>query len=75
MSRWFRFAATVVLVGAAPMMLRAQEGSVAGTVVSAGSEEPLPGALITVVGGTQRASADDQGRFRIVGITGPTVTL
>lgn len=75
MSRWFRFAATVVLVGAAPTMLRAQEGSVAGTVVSAGSEEPLPGALLTVVGGTQRASADDQGRFRIVGITGPTVTL
>jgi TonB-linked SusC/RagA family outer membrane protein len=56
-------------------MLHAQEGTVAGTVYATGSDEPLAGALVTVVGGTQRASADDQGRFRISGLTGPNVTL
>ena len=75
MSRWYSLAAVAILVGAAPAMLQAQEGSVAGTVYASGSEEPLVGALVTVVGGTQRASADERGHFRIVGITGPSITL
>jgi TonB-linked SusC/RagA family outer membrane protein len=75
MSRWYTLAAVAVLAAAAPATLRAQEGTVAGTVTATGSDEPLSGALVTVVGGTQRASADAQGRFRIAGVTGPNVTL
>jgi TonB-linked SusC/RagA family outer membrane protein len=75
MSRWYSLAAAALLVAAAPLSLRAQEGTVAGTVYATGSEEPLAGALVTVVGGTQRANADAQGRFRIAGVTGPTVSL
>jgi len=75
MSRWYTLAAVAILAAAAPATLRAQEGTVAGTVTATGSDEPLSGALITVVGGTQRASADAQGRFRIAGVTGPNVTL
>jgi outer membrane receptor protein involved in Fe transport len=64
-----------LFVTAVPASVRGQEGTVAGTVYAAGSEEPLAGALITVVGGTQRANADAQGRFRIAGLTGPNITL
>lgn len=53
----------------------AQEGTVAGTVVASGSNDPLASAQVFVIGGSQRAVADDQGHFRIAGITGPSVTL
>ena len=53
----------------------AQAGEVAGTVTAAGTGEPLAGAQVTVAGGPQRAVTDDRGRFRITGISGPTVTL
>jgi TonB-linked SusC/RagA family outer membrane protein len=75
MSRWYTLAAVALFVTAVPASVRGQEGTVAGTVYAAGSEEPLAGALITVVGGTQRANADAQGRFRMAGLTGPNITL
>lgn len=56
-------------------LLHAQDNSVAGRVRAAGSNEPLPGAQITVVGGTQRAAADENGQFKITGLTGTTITL
>ncbi|HEX7018639.1 MAG TPA: SusC/RagA family TonB-linked outer membrane protein [Gemmatimonadaceae bacterium] len=53
----------------------AQAGSVAGRVVTAGSNEAIVGAQISVVGGPQRAVTDDQGRFRLTGLTGTSVSL
>jgi TonB-linked SusC/RagA family outer membrane protein len=53
----------------------AQSTEVAGTVTAVGSGEPLAGAQITVVGGTQRAVSDERGRFRITGVTTSQVTL
>ncbi|HET7374600.1 MAG TPA: SusC/RagA family TonB-linked outer membrane protein [Gemmatimonadaceae bacterium] len=67
------FAVAIALQFAGAHIARAQE--VAGRVVATGSNEPLSRARIGVVGGTQRAVADDDGRFRITGLTGTTVTL
>lgn len=63
---------TVVLP---PNALRAQEGSVAGTVLAAGTQQPLMGALVTVVGTSLRAQTNDQGRFTLAGVSGTTVSL
>ena len=58
---------------AAGSRLLAQEaGTVAGTVMATGTQEPLVGAQITVVGGAQRATTDDRGRFRLTGLSGAT---
>ena len=51
--------------------LVAQEAAtIAGVVTAAGTQEPLVGAQIVVVGGTQRATTDERGRFRLTGLTG-----
>ena len=56
--------------------LRAQEaGTIAGIVTSSGTLEPVPGAMVTVVGGTQRAQTDEKGHFRLAGIAGATGAL
>ena len=47
----------------------------AGHVRAAGTNEPLSGAQITVVGTQQRAASDESGAFRIAGLTGSDVTL
>jgi TonB-dependent SusC/RagA subfamily outer membrane receptor len=60
---------------AAPRAARAQDNSISGRVVAAGSNEGLAGAQITVSGGTQRAASDADGRFRITGLTGTDVRL
>ena len=55
--------------------LAAQEaGTVTGTVSAAGTQEPLAGAQLTVVGGTQRATSDERGRFRLTGLAGSVGT-
>jgi len=59
----------------APRPLRAQDNSIAGRVQVAGTTEPLAAAQISVAGGTQGAVSDEQGRFRITGLSGTTVTL
>src|SRR5512143_2173881 len=66
-------AAAIALQFAGAHIARAQE--ITGRVVATGSNEPLTRARIGVVGGTQRAVADDDGRFRLTGLTGTTVTL
>jgi len=55
----------------------AQARGVAGVVLNGRSLEPVPGAQVTVVGGTanQGATSDAQGRFRIEGLGGNEVTL
>ncbi|HEU4996121.1 MAG TPA: SusC/RagA family TonB-linked outer membrane protein [Gemmatimonadaceae bacterium] len=52
----------------------AQQGSVGGTVVAAGSQEPIAGAQVQVVGTTLRTASDERGRFRVNGVQG-SVTL
>jgi len=55
--------------------LVAQEAAtIAGVVSAAGTQEPLVGAQIVVVGGTQRATSDERGRFRLTGLTGSVGT-
>ncbi|MHB2031843.1 MAG: SusC/RagA family TonB-linked outer membrane protein [Gemmatimonadaceae bacterium] len=58
-----------------PQSARAQQGSVAGTVVAAATSEPIPSAQVTVVGGSQRAVTDELGRFRLTGLSGASVTI
>src|SRR5512146_1658294 len=67
------FAVAIALQFAGAHIAQAQE--VAGQVVATGSNEPLSRARIGVVGGTQRAVADDDGRFRITGLTGTSAAL
>src|SRR4051812_37169872 len=60
---------------AAGTPLHAQDNSVAGRVRAMGSNEPLGGAQISVVNGGQRAGTDDEGRFRLTGLSGTTVAF
>lgn len=54
----------------------AQEGSVAGTVFTAGSSRPLSGTRVLVAGQPGRAALSDaSGRFRIAGVSGTSVVL
>ena len=55
--------------------IHAQTGSIAGHVRAVGTNEPLSGAQITVVGSQQRATSDETGSFRITGLSGSDVTL
>ena len=54
----------------ASRLLAQESGTVAGTVTAAGSQEPLLGAQVTVIGGSQRATSDERGRFRVTGLSG-----
>ena len=60
-----------------PSSARAQEGGVvAGTVVAEGSVRPLPNAQVAVSGQAGKgAVTDNNGRFRITGVTGSQVVL
>jgi TonB-linked SusC/RagA family outer membrane protein len=53
----------------------AQEGTVAGTVVKAGTLTPVEGAQVQVQGTSIGAATDAAGRFRITGLSGDQVTL
>src|SRR6478735_8217066 len=55
--------------------IHAQANSVAGHVRAVGTNEPLAGAQISVVSGTARATSDDNGAFRLTGLSGANVTL
>ena len=69
-------AVSLLLLLAVPVGARAQEGVVAGTVVAEGTQRPLPGAQLIVVGATGRgAITDASGKFRITGLSGATVIL
>jgi TonB-linked SusC/RagA family outer membrane protein len=61
---------------AAPAELRAQAGVVEGTVVSKGTQRPLPAVQIAVAGVAGRGTTSDaSGRFRITGLSGTTAVL
>jgi TonB-linked SusC/RagA family outer membrane protein len=53
----------------------AQSGTVGGVVVAAGTQEPIAGARVDVVGTTLRTQTDEKGQFRIAGVSGTIVTL
>jgi TonB-linked SusC/RagA family outer membrane protein len=58
----------------APSFALAQQ-IVAGSVVAAGSQEPISGARVSVVGTTLATQTDANGQFRVAGVTGTIVTL
>jgi TonB-linked SusC/RagA family outer membrane protein len=55
--------------------LSAQAGVVAGIVVDARTQQPIPGVQISVVGTAIGTASGDDGRFRVGGLTGTQVGL
>ena len=53
----------------------AQQGTVSGIVVATGTQEPIAGARVDVVGTTLRTQTDERGRFSIGGVSGTIVTV
>jgi TonB-linked SusC/RagA family outer membrane protein len=69
-------AVSLLLLLATPAVVRAQEGVIAGTVLVEGLQRPILGAQIVVSGVAGKgAIADAQGKFRITGLTGATVSI
>jgi TonB-linked SusC/RagA family outer membrane protein len=64
-NRRYPLAMTLVLTLAGTSLARAQTHVVSGRVYSAATQEGLPGAVLSVVGGAQAAQADNEGRYRI----------
>ncbi len=60
---------------AAVVSVQQQPGVVSGTVTRAATGEPLEGASVIVVGTRRGAVAGTNGRFRIEGLTGDSVTV
>jgi TonB-linked SusC/RagA family outer membrane protein len=58
-----------------PLLAQQDQGVIAGRVVEAGTGRPLAGAQVSIPGTGLGAIANDQGRFRIEGVPGGTVTL
>jgi TonB-linked SusC/RagA family outer membrane protein len=68
--------AVVAVLAAIPAAARAQGGTISGTVQQTGAGRPLPGAEISVQGQIGKGAVTDaNGRFRITGVTGTSVTL
>jgi len=59
---------------AAPLPAQAQEGTLAGTVRDADTQEPLPGANVVLQGTEQGTSADANGGFRLEGVPAGSYT-
>lgn len=76
--QWLQLVPALIalLLVVAPRGARAQEGAISGTVVVEGAMRPLPGVQITVEGQAGKGAVSDaNGRFRITGVTGSSVTL
>jgi len=67
----------MLIMGAAlmPDTVRAQTGTIAGTVVDAESEDTLPGANVSIAGTNKGASTDANGQYRITGVQPGTYTV
>ncbi len=59
----------MLLLGALPATASAQTGKLSGTITDASSGEPLPGATASLDGTQLGASADEDGRYNVIGIT------
>ncbi|HET8770877.1 MAG TPA: SusC/RagA family TonB-linked outer membrane protein [Gemmatimonadaceae bacterium] len=73
-ARVFLFAA-LLAPGLVPDELKAQQGVVAGIVTTGATANPVQGATVRVQGTERQALTGNDGRFRIAGLTGGTVTL
>ena len=71
------FIALALLVGTERATAQAVggDGTVAGTVVAAGTEAPISDVVILVQGTRLVTRSDPNGRFRLTGLTGTEVTL
>ena len=67
--------ASFTLLAALAAPLAAQQGTVGGVVVSAASGAPVPGTQVFVAGTATGTTTDANGRFRIGGLSGDSVTL
>lgn len=54
---------------------RAEPGAISGTVVQAANQRPIRGAQVSIPATGRGANTDAEGRFRIGGLTGDTVTV
>jgi TonB-linked SusC/RagA family outer membrane protein len=73
---WAAPAAALLSLLAVPALLRAQEGTIAGTVVAQGNQRPLAGVEVGVAGTNPKGAVTDaSGRFRITGLTGSSVVI
>ena len=73
---WAAPAAALLWLVTVPSLLRAQDGTVAGTVVAQGNQRALAGVEVGVAGTPGKGAVTDaSGRFRVTGLTGPTVVL
>jgi len=71
------FTATIaaVALAASSGSALAQTGTVSGTVIGSSGSNPISSAQVTVSGTTRGTTSDANGRFRISGVSGETVTL
>jgi TonB-linked SusC/RagA family outer membrane protein len=53
---------------ATPGVIAAQGGTITGTVTVSGRAEPIPGALVTIVGSTLGTQTDAQGKYAVRGV-------
>ena len=74
-SRVCYFAVSAFVLALTSVTALAQEGAVAGTVVTGPGGSPVPQAQVRVAGSDRAAVTDASGRFRIGGLTGQQVTL
>jgi TonB-linked SusC/RagA family outer membrane protein len=65
-------AVVAVSAGVAPARAQAPAGSIAGRVVAAGSQTPVAGARITVIGTSRETGTRDDGRFTLSGVPAGT---
>ncbi len=70
---WLAMLMAAALAAAPPAA--AQQGELSGTVVEAESGRPVAGAQVSVQGQTRSAVTDPEGRFRITGVQGTSVTV
>lgn len=73
--RWTAAAAALLALALAAPPAAAQQGEISGVVVEQASQRPVPGATVAVQGQTRSAVTDPEGRFRITGVQGASVTL
>jgi len=67
----------VCAIVVAPMLAAAQQpaGTITGRVIDRGSQQPIVGATVRVVGTTRGAQTSDQGTYRITGVPAGTITV
>lgn len=66
---------TTLLLALNSHLAAAQQGSVGGTVVAVGTQEPIASAQVIVIGTSLRATTDAKGAFRVTGVSGLTATI